>query len=185
MGSPGIEPALNLLSSVQLLSEDGKYRFIVENVTYGSDYEPVYDLYYQRGSKEPERVDSDIEGTYILTDDNQLLYKKNGNLYVSDLKEKEKIDSDVNSFFVDESGKHVLWTVDEGDEFGNSIYYQDIAMKEEKTELESNARIMARNRDFSKILLNKEGTVYLVRDQGKGEKVAGDCRQHLFRGSGE
>lgn len=175
LGSPGIEPALNLLSSVQLLSEDGKYRFIVENVTYGSDYEPVYDLYYQRGSKEPERVDSDIEGTYILTDDNQLLYKKNGNLYVSDLKEKEKIDSDVNSFFVDESGKHVLWTVDEGDEFGNSIYYQDIAMKEEKTELESNARIVARNSDFSKILLNKEGTVYLVRDQGKGEKVVGDA----------
>ena len=30
LGSPGIEPALNLLSSVQLLSEDGKYRFIVE-----------------------------------------------------------------------------------------------------------------------------------------------------------
>lgn len=173
--SSGIESAVNLLNNVRLLGDDGKYRFIVEDVSYNSNYDPVYDLYYQKGSKEPEKVDTGIEGPYVLTNDNHLLYKKNGNLYVNDLEDKEKIDSDVSSFYVDEAGKHVLWTVDEGDEFGKNIYYQDIAMKDEKAELESNARIVACNSDFSKILLNKEGTIYLVRNQGKGEKVAGDA----------
>ena len=98
-----------------------------------------------------------MEGAYRLTDDNHVIYRKNGSLYISDLKDEEKIDSDVVDFYIDEDEKNILWCVDAGDEFGYDLYYRDLAMKKDEVKIESNAQIEAKNGDMSKILLNKDG----------------------------
>ena len=167
--------ASRVLALTPQISKNGKYRFFIEDAEYDSNTgDVVYDLYYQKGKDDPERIESSVEGAYRLTDDNHVIYRKNGSLYVSDLKDKEKIDSDVVDFYIDEAEKNILWCVNAGDEFGYDLYYRDLAMKKDEVKIESDARIEARNGDMSKILLNKDGSLYLVKNQEESEKVASD-----------
>ena len=155
----------------QFVSRDGKYHFFMEDVSYSP--EKTYTLYSQKGSKEPVKIDSKIQDYYEITPDNQVVYIKNDNLYVSDMKDKKKIASDVEEFLLDDQGKNVLWMVDSGaDDYGYDMYYQDLAMKKEKKKLISNGYLYNSSSDLNTLLIVKEGTLYLVKDQGDSEKLA-------------
>lgn len=162
----------------QFVSKDGKYHFFMEDVNY--DLGITYTLYSQRGTKEPVKIDSGIQDMYQVTDDNKVVYVKNDNLYVSDLKDKTKIGSDVDEFMLDQEGKNVLWMVDSGNvDGGYDIYYQDLAMKKDRKKLISDGTVIRASSDLNTLLMIKEESLYLVRDQGDGEKLAGDVENVL------
>ncbi|MBS6954856.1 MAG: zinc ribbon domain-containing protein [Enterocloster asparagiformis] len=155
----------------QLVSDDGKYHFIIENVEYSGSM--TYTLSYVKGKKEPVKIDSGIEGYYKVTEDNKIVYMKNDNLYVSDLKDKTKLASSVDNFYLDKAGKNVMWEIYNHD--GTSdIYYQDLAQKKDKIKIDSDTSLIGMTSDLSKIMLRKEDSVYMVKNQGDKEKLVGD-----------
>lgn len=173
MGSDFIG-AVGLVSApygIPFVSKDGKYHFIVED--WSDTYTYTYTLYSQKGSGDSVKVDSNVQHPYHVTDDNQVVYRKNDNLYVSDLKEKTKIASDVQSFLVDKDGKNVLWYVrSDNDDNSYDIYYQDLSMKKDKKKLISNSNVVAVSSDLNILLAQKEESLYLINNQGEGEKLA-------------
>lgn len=156
----------------QFVSKDGKYHFIIEDI--GSS-DGSYSLYSQKGKNEPEKIDSGIQGIYQVTDDNKVVYLKNDNLYVHNLKEKEKLASDVITFMLDKAGKNILWQTDSGNGDGTrDIYYQDLALKKDKIKIDGGVTLKAYSSDLNTLLLLKDGSVYLVKNQGDKEKLAGN-----------
>lgn len=133
-------------SFVPLVTKDGRYHFILEDVEADESSQQLktYTLLYQKDGEKPVRVDNKISGNYVVTDDNRVVYKKNGNLYVSDLTDRKKLDSDIDTFYVSDDGKHVMWTVASSEDANEGelynwdtrnmcdIYYQDIEQKTEK-----------------------------------------------------
>lgn len=95
---------------------------------------PTYTLSYVKGKKDPVKIDSGIEGYYRVTEDNKIVYMKNDNLYVSDLKDKTKLASDIDYFYLDKAGKNVMWEVSNSDGT-DDIYYQDLAQKRIRSRL--------------------------------------------------
>lgn len=159
----------------QLKSKDGKINFIVEdyNTMVGT-----FTLSYKIGNKEKQEIDDDVE-SYIVTDDNKVLYIKNENLYLSDLKNREKIASGVMDYLLDKDQKIILWTEPESasgsSEVRYSLYYQDIQLKRDKVELEDDiAALLSHSQDFSKLLIRKDDAVYVIRNLKDEEKLVDD-----------
>ena len=155
----------------KLISDDGKYHFIIEDVD--SSGTPTYTLSYKKGKKESVKIDSGIQGYYRVTEDNKIVYMKNDNLYVSDLKDKTKLASDIDYFYLDKAGKNVMWEVSNSDGT-DDIYYQDLAQKKDKIKIDSDSSVIGMSDDLSKIMLRKEDSIYLVKNQGDKEKLVGD-----------
>lgn len=167
--------AVSRFYGYQFVSKDGNYHFFMEDVNFDT-----FTLYSQKGSKDPVKVDSNIHGMYQVTDDNKVVYIKNDNLYVSDLKDKTKIAADVEEFMLDQEGRNVLWMVDSGNEDGGyDMYYQDLAMKKDKNKLISDAFLYKSSSDLNTLLVTKDESLYLVQNQGDVQKLASNAENVL------
>lgn len=171
----GVEEVYGWNYLYQLKSKDGKINFIVEdyNTMVGT-----FTLSYKIGNKEKQEIDDDVE-SYIVTDDNKVLYIKNENLYLSDLKNREKIASGVMDYLLDKDQKIILWTEPESasasSEVKYSLYYQDIRLKKDKVELEDDiTALLSHSEDFSKLLIRKDDALYMIRNLKDEEKLVDD-----------
>lgn len=178
----------------QLVSKDGRYHFIIEDVegddssfttSDGTHYSRIKDatctLSVKKGEQEPVKIDKNVETDFIVTKENKVIYKKKGNLYVYDLKDKKKIASDVISYNVDRGGQHVMWwskaDFDINDQDTEQytdlydIYYQDIEQKTEKIKIEQGVMSWDYSDDFNRLFLRKEDSLYWVENQTEKEKI--------------
>lgn len=162
------------------------YRYRYYGPTYTADQKhliyPVWDadyniskLYYiEAGRKdaEPEKIDSDID-TFHVTKKNEIIYKKDENLYIHNLKDKEKIASDVKEYYVSEDGAAVIWvSVEEG-----KMYYQDTALANEKEKLDSDVTLLcSQSGDLKNIVYVKDDALYLLTDLTEKEKISADVQ---------
>ena len=82
------------------------------------------------------------------------LYKKGGNLYISNLKSITKIASNVGEFYLDHKKEKVLWTEEREDEDTGirlvDCYTQEIKNGEKK-QIASQAHLTGFTENFSKI----------------------------------
>jgi hypothetical protein len=97
-------------------AQDSNRIFYPDNV-YSTSY--GVELYYRDRSKSKDKpilIDSDIEQYAINNDGTQIVYLEgyDGNLYLSDLKEKEKIAGEVDSFFVSDDFKTIMYMTEDG-----------------------------------------------------------------------
>lgn len=91
------------------VSSDGKTIFFPDEF----DGNGTFTLYYRSttsAKKEAKKIDSDVSGYQISDDGKTVVYKKDGNLYKHDLKDKTKIASDVLSYAISDNGKNIFWT---------------------------------------------------------------------------
>ena len=150
-------------------TKDGKYVF------YFQLDDSSYDLYYvnmKDKQPSPEKFASDIQYSYVLTDDNRVVYAKNNSLYVQDMKEnKEKIANELGYFWkVSEDEKQVLWVDQEG-----TVYTRDLAMKEDKVKIDSDVEeIYFVSDDLYFIVYEKEDKLYVKAGEEEKEKIAQD-----------
>ncbi|MDO4794129.1 MAG: zinc ribbon domain-containing protein [Filifactor alocis] len=171
----GVEELYGWEYFYQLKSKDGKIDFIVEdyNTMVGT-----FTLSYRIGNKEKQEIDDDVQ-SYTVTDNNKVLYVKNDNLYLSDLKNREKIASGVMDYLIDKDQKIILWTEPEttsnSSDIVYSLYYQDIQLKKDKVELEDDVTaLISHSEDFSKLLIRKDDAVYMIRNLKDEEKLVDD-----------
>jgi len=101
------------------LTKDGKTLFYFDKYELSADGDVGSGTLYCRSAtnakKEPVKIDSDIYGYTISENGKLVTYKKNGNLYQHNLKDKKKIAGDVASWTVSEDGKVFFWTDEDGD----------------------------------------------------------------------
>lgn len=101
-------------STTVRLTKDGKTIFYID------EYEDGGVLYYRSitsSKSKVKEVDSDVDSFQINESGKLVTYKKNGNLYQHNLKEKKKISSDVGMFTVSKDGKKIIFEDTEGDLF--------------------------------------------------------------------
>lgn len=167
-------------------SPDERYLFY-----FSIDEEQNCDLYYldtRDKDAEGEKIDSGIEDHfYEVTAENKVVYKKNGNLYVNDMKDKEKIASDVENFYVSTDGKKLLWdTVLDTVDDDKRLYVQTIGKEDTKEKLDSGIDYIYYIRDdFKYIVYRKNGALYLIQDLGEKEKIASDATQYVTAGESD
>lgn len=155
------------------LSKDGKY------VTYVEDYDGNdYDLFLAKVSKPEDAVKIDSKvSRYTLLDNHNVIYKKKDTLYLYNGKESVKLAKDVTYYYLDESQKNICWA--ESDKGEVTYYYQDIAQKNKAVKLDSDPDDFYVNKNLDKFYSLKEGSLYMLDQAGKKEKVAKDIAEIL------
>ena len=146
-------------------SKDGKLVFYPGKKDYDT-----FDLYYlnlKSKDKEGEKIASKVYDYKINSTGTVVYYKKNNDLYRSDLSDEVKIDSNVIDFYISEDGKKLVYQDED-----NNIYYKIGDKDEEK--LDSDAELSYISEDFNKIYYMKANTLYLSTDGGEGEKLISD-----------
>lgn len=161
------------IKSSVYLSKDGKYVAYIEDYN-GDDY----DLFLAKVSKPQDgvKIDSKVS-RYTLLDNHNVIYKKKDTLYLYNGKESVKLAKDVNSYYLDENQKNICWS--ESDKGEVTYYYQDIAQKNKAVKLDSNPDNFYVNKNLDRFFSMKEGSLYLLDQTGKKEKVAKDIENIL------
>lgn len=161
------------VSGFPLLSPDGKYQFYMEDIEWDdSAYQISYTLYGKKSQKdEGVKIDSRIT-QHELTADNQVVYVKDKNLYISDREDKEKLASDIEDFCMDKAGKIVFWTTRDPDDDTEALYICDVSAKEmEKTKLCAGVEGFEYSSDLTSIYFLKNEAIYRIKDFQKEEKI--------------
>lgn len=167
------------VGSAILLSDDGRYVFYPDRVSYDGA------AYYWRDLKADNKktdtsvkVDGEINDIPRLTKDGSRLFYLKGDdnrLYVYDRKsgEKSRLDSDVDSYYVSDTGDYILYDKYVDGEY--TIYEMTLKKLEgEKTKLDSNALIYRAYPNEKTVYYQKDGTLY-VKEAGKDKvKIAAD-----------
>lgn len=140
------------------ISEDNKYIFFVDRVTYSDE---GFNLYY-REINNPEaetfKIDSNIQEYIVNREATTVTYAKGSekSLYQYNISEdtKEKIANETNNFAVSDDGTKILFTNEE-----NSLYLKTAETEKEKiaSEVKSIEHI---NEDFTTIYYIKEDSLY-------------------------
>ena len=147
---------------------------------YPTDYEGLsYDLCVKdmrKKSDEGTKIDSDVV-YYSLLGNDKVVYIKDSSdrkLYLSDLKgNKTKIDSEVESFWLSEDEKKLLWKTDSTDD--NRLYYIDTNLKNDKIKIDSEiTQFIVNNDDFSKVYYMKDDALYEVSGLEDKNKIDSD-----------
>lgn len=155
------------------LSKDGKY------VTYVEDHDGSdYDLFLAKVSKPQDavKVDSKVS-RYTLLDNHNVIYRKKDTLYLYNGKESVKLAKDVTNYYLDESQKNICWA--ESDKGEVTYYYQDIAQKNKAVKLDSDPENFYVSKNLDKFYSLKEGSLYMLDQTGKKDKIAKDIAEIL------
>lgn len=156
-------------SGMQMVSPDGKYKFYMEKAS--SDLSN-YTLYYKKNEKaDREKVDSDIS-RHAITADNKIVYIKDGDLYVSDMKEKGKVASNVNYFQMDDSGKYVVWNSWDSATYEHDLYYCEVSTDAEKEKIASGVKNYNYNTETNGLYYIKNDSLCFCSIGGEEEKLA-------------
>lgn len=165
------------IRSFPMISKDKKYHFIIEDYSKDEDGNS-FTLYCKDEKNKKVKIDSGIQD-YRVTENNNIFYEKNGNLYVSDLKEKKKVASDISSFWFDKEECNVFWDVRNEDSY--DLYYQNASLNGEKVKLASEYDYGYSKDDTNKILYRKNDSIYIIQNLEETEKLVGDVE--AFRSS--
>lgn len=149
-------------------SPNGKYLYYPQKS--GNDGYSLYRREIGNRKAEPEKIDSQVVD-YKVIDNERVAYLKGNSeskLYLYRKGEAEKIASKAYDLRVSEDGKHIMWRTDE-----QKLYVQDTALKADKVKLDSDITyICAVSDDFSRIVYQKEDSLYLMRDREEKDKIA-------------
>ncbi len=150
------------------ISKDGKY------VVYREDYDgDTCDLFIAKISKlkDAKRIDTNVS-SFILLDNNTVLYKKKNALYYYDGKESKRFAKDVQSYRLDESQKNLYWS--EADRGETTYYYQDLAQKKDAVKLEDDVDSFYAEKDLKNFYGLKGDKLYRIDKSGNRERIATD-----------
>lgn len=157
------------------LSKDGKIMFFIDKIDSTAAQKNAYTLYYRyvdKPNKDPVKIDSDVLGYTVNLKGNCVTYLKYASdgciLYQHNLKDKTKIAGDVESYYVSEDGKKIVYRNKE-----DSIYLKNGKKDAEKLESEI-GNIQYITEDFSKIYFTKEGSLYMKQGTKDKVKIASD-----------
>lgn len=172
-----------------LMSPDGEYQLTIDDVQT-HDGEITYSLYYRKNENEQIRLDTGIE-VHEIAGNGSVIYKKGGNLYISNLKSMTKIAPNVGEFYLDHKKEKVLWTEERGDEDTGirlvDCYTQEIKSGKKK-QIASQVHLTGFTENFSKITgWDKDGS-FIIRDQEEREEIGatrGDLETEIFIGMGD
>lgn len=156
-------------SNMQMVSPDGKYKFYMEKA---DSYLSNYTLYYKKNEKaDREKIDSDIS-SHAITENNKIVYIKDSDLYISDMKEKEKVASDVSYFQMDDSGKYVVWSnwINGTSEY--NLYYCEVSMDAQKEKIVSNVSNYSYDTKTNSFYYIKNDSLCFYSIGGEEEKLA-------------
>ncbi len=134
------------------ISKDGKTIFFMDK--YDGSGATLYVRTINKPKKEAVKIDSNVTSYQITPSGKLVTYKKDGNLYQHNLKDKEKIASDVSDFCVSEDGKKLFFTDDEGD-----LYFKQKGKDKEKLDSEISS-LQFVNEKFNTVYYTKEDTLY-------------------------
>ena len=144
------------------LSKNGKKIFYIEN-----DDRTLYYRSATNPKKEAEKIASNVLDFRINEKANRVTYKKNGNLYQSNLKDSEKIASDVSNWDVSKNGKNVVWLDNEG-----TGYFAQVG--KDKIKIDSDMEIVHVAEDCKTAWYTKEDKLYKKQMKKDKVKIASD-----------
>lgn len=167
----GLFASLNIRFNYPLqYTDDGKYMFYPKKMNNGR-----YDLYYRKTNgkaEDEEKQDSDVI-MHTVVSKNTVVYLKGDDrkLYISNMKDKDKIADGVESYWVTENGRYVLWTQRDDDKL--KLYVQD-TKKSEKTKIDTIDYLVDHSEDFSVLVYIKNDDVCVCRNFKDKETIAKD-----------
>lgn len=150
-----------------ILSPDQTYLF------YKEDYDgDTYRLFRAKVSKPDagEQIDSRVTSHEILKD-NTVLYVKKNRLYWYNGKTSLDFGKNIAYYKADKDAKHVVWSESE-DGQGATYYYQDLAQKSDKLQIEKNVKEIRMSKDFTRFYVVKSnGKIYEVDTKGNSKNI--------------
>lgn len=153
-------------------SKDGKYVFYLQNY----DNEGYGNLYYLDQKKQSDKKDTAVKlDSYVqyftVLPDNRVIYVKEGDVYVHNLKEKSKAASDVRTYRCSEDGQELVWLDTDG-----TMYHRTLKADSDKEKLDSDvANLYDYTKDLKTIYYMKDSALYCMKSFEK-EKVASDVK---------
>lgn len=145
-----------------MLSKNGKKIFYIED-----DDSTLYYRSATNAKKDPVKIASGVASFQINEKANRVTYKKNGNLYQSNLKESEKIASDVSEWYVSDNGKNVAWLDDEG-----TGYFAPVG--KDKIKIDSDMEFAHVSEDCKTAWYKKDDNLYSKKMKKDKVKIASD-----------
>lgn len=156
------------------VSEDGKQLFFPDKLEKGDDGVTLYTRPVNNQKKDPQKIDSSIDGHYISKDGMYVTYiKTTGDLYQFSLRkdEKSKIDNEVYGFRVAKDGSKVYYSKNSGELY---VWTQS---KKEKEKIDSEIKkIVAVSEDFKTVYYIKDGSLYKKTGNKDREKISSDVK---------
>lgn len=171
------------LSNRVTLSKDGKKLFFPDKASVNSyGYLNEFTLYYRDVTKkngEATKIDSGMTSYLVNEKGSLVIYKKDGNLYEHNLKEKTKIASDVSSYRISENGKTVLYLVIEDNEEAGNLYLRKSGKDAEKvaSDVTSIVYFSDNGKDF---MYMKDDSLYSQSGTKDAVKVDGDVTDTFY-----
>lgn len=149
-----------------VVTEDYKYVFFPQEKT-GTGFD-LYRMPYGKKEAEAQKFAKNVVSYTVLANDTIIYLNDDNKLYLADTKDSEKIASDVQSYYISEDKKQVMWiTGDDGD-----VYVQDTKLSKDKDKIASEVNhIEAFTDDFSQILMSEEDELILYTDFEDKTKV--------------
>ncbi len=139
----------------------------------------TYDLYCRKlsGDEAAVKIDSNISRYQVLKDDT-VLYVKRDSLYYFDGHDSVRFGRriDPEGFLVDKDEKYLFWAEDNGED-GYVYYYQDLAGKNERTELDEDAREIFPNEELTSFIELKYDNLYQMDNKGNKKRIAGNVAE--------
>lgn len=156
------------------VSEDGKRIFFPDKLERGDDGVTLYTRLVNNQKKEPQKIDSSIDGHYISKDGMYVTYiKTTDDLYQFSIKkdEKTKIDSDVYGYRASKDGSKVYYNKQSGELY---VWTQS---KKEKEKIDSDIKkIVAVSEDYKTVYYIKDGSLYKKTGNKDREKISSDVK---------
>ncbi len=154
------------MSYYTILSKDGSTIFFVDKIDEDDEGMNIYYRSTKDENKEPEKVASKVTSFTISENGKIVTYKKNGNLYQSNLKDSEKIAKDVQRFYVSADGKKVVYTNDK-----ETLYVIKSGKDKEKID-KSVSEFYIVDKNLKNIYYIKKGSLYKKADGKDREKIS-------------
>lgn len=152
-----------------MMTENGKRLFFIE-----MDDGEAKLFYRDVGSKKDAVELDDGMSSFTMTPNGKyVFYKKDGDLYRHDLKDRIKLVSDVDNLLISEDGKTILFTIKDGDEA--TLYRKKGTKDKEKIlTIDNKTEVCAVTRAMDTIWFIKDETLYKQKIGKDKEKLASD-----------
>lgn len=160
-----------------LMDPRGEGQFVIDDIRENL----TYSLFYKKEENDPIQIDTGIE-VHEVAKDGSVVYKKNGNLYINNLKEKKKLASDIYEFYLNGEKDKLLWTERTDREGLEDCYVKDMNTGDKEQVIEEGSLIDF-TKDFSKICGQDSEGSFIIRDQEEREEIEstiGDLESEIF-----
>ena len=160
-----------------LMDPRGEGQFVLDDIRENF----TYSLFYKKKGEDPIQIDTGIE-VHQVAKNGSIVYKKNGNLYIDDLKRKKKLASDISEFYLNSEKDKLLWTERTDREGMEDCYVQNMNTGDKEQVIEE-GNLIDFTKDFSKICGRDSEGSFIIRDQKEREEIEsaiGDLEAEVF-----